>query len=328
MKNRLFVVIPCYKEEAVLPETARRLAPLLAEFMEKGKISRDSRIVFVNDGSTDRTWEIIKELHAADPLFRGINLSRNRGQQNALLAGLMTVREEADAVVTMDADLQDDPTAMEQMIDKYLEGCDIVYGVRSGRKTDSFFKRTTAEGYYRMMNFLGAQVVFNHADYRLMSRRALDALTEFKEVNLFLRGIVPMIGFRTDTVEYERPERAAGESKYPLGRMLALAWEGITSLSVKPIRLITVLGIGVFFISLLMLIYFLILFFAGKTVQGWSTIVISVWGIGGLQLLGIGVIGEYIGKVYMETKHRPRFLIESYLKDGQDKDDNAGETGE
>ena len=315
MNNTLYVVIPCYKEEAVLQETARRLAEKMRGLMETGKISHQSRVVFVNDGSTDRTWQIIEALHEQDCLFSGLNMSCNRGHQNALLAGLMTVREMADMVISMDADLQDDINAMDEMVDKYLEGCDIVYGVRSQRKTDTFFKRVSAEGFYRLMSFLGADVVFNHADYRLMSRRALEGLAEFKEVNLFLRGIVPMIGYRTDTVYYERSERFAGESKYPLKKMVAFAFEGITSLSIKPIRMITMLGLGVFVVSIAMLLYFLILYFAGRTVQGWSTIVISVWAIGGLQLLAIGVIGEYIGKVYLETKGRPRFLVEKFLHD-------------
>lgn len=318
MNNVLYVVIPCYHEEAVLEETASRLSRKMKDLMAQGKISEFSRVIFVNDGSKDRTWQIIISLHEQDPLFGGINLSRNRGHQNALLAGLMTVRRQADMVISMDADLQDDINAMDEMVDKYLEGCDIVYGVRNQRKKDSFFKRFTAEGFYRLMSFLGADVVFNHADYRLMSKRALEGLAEFKEVNLFLRGIVPMIGYRTDTVYYERSERFAGESKYPLKKMLAFALEGITSLSVRPIRLITLLGLGVFMISLAMLLYVLIRHFAGFTVQGWSSIFISVWALGGLQLLAIGVIGEYIGKVYLETKGRPRFLVEDYINDAEE----------
>lgn len=320
MKNTLYLVIPCYKEEEVLPETAARLLVKMNALMESGKISPRSRVVLVNDGSKDRTWEIIQSLHAENPLFSGINLSRNRGHQNALLAGLMTVREHADMVISMDADLQDDINAIDEMVDKYLDGCDIVYGVRSKRKTDTFFKRVTAEGFYRLMKFLGADVVFNHADYRLMSRRALDGLAEFKEANLFLRGIVPMIGYRTDTVFYERHERFAGESKYPLKKMLAFAFEGITSLSIKPIRLITSLGLITFSISLLMLLYFLIRHLTGNTVPGWTSLAVSVWAIGGLQLLATGIIGEYIGKVYLEAKARPRFLIENFLhEDGKDE---------
>ena len=288
--------------------------------ISRGRIAPDSRVVFVNDGSKDRTWELISSLHAETPLFRGISLTRNRGHQNALLAGLMTVKGEADMVISMDADLQDDINAIDEMVEKYLDGCDIVYGVRSSRKTDSFFKRFTAEGFYRFMGFLGADTVFNHADYRLMSRRALEGLAEFKEVNLFLRGIIPMIGYRTDTVVYERAERYAGESKYPLRKMLSFAFEGITSLSVKPIRMIAWLGFLVFFISIVMLAYILCRFFAGQTVTGWASVAISVWAIGGLLLLSIGVVGEYIGKIYLETKRRPRFLIEEYLGAGDKTD--------
>lgn len=320
-KNTLYIVVPCYKEQEVLPETSRRLREKMRQLMDEGKISRRSRVMFVNDGSSDNTWAIISELHEKEPeMFSGVNLSRNRGHQNALLAGLLTAVNDADMIVSMDADLQDDINAIDEMVDKYLDGCDIVYGVRSKRKTDTFFKRVTAEGFYRLMKFLGADVVFNHADYRLMSRRALDGLAEFKEVNLFLRGIVPMIGYRTDTVFYERHERFAGESKYPLKKMLAFAFEGITSLSIKPIRLITSLGLITFSISLLMLLYFLIRHLTGNTVPGWTSLAVSVWAIGGLQLLATGIIGEYIGKVYLEAKARPRFLIENFLhEDGKDE---------
>ncbi len=320
MKNRLFVVIPCYNEEDVLPETAARLKSKMDWLVGRGRIAPDSRVVFVNDGSKDRTWELISSLHAETPLFRGISLTRNRGHQNALLAGLMTVKEEADMVISMDADLQDDINAIDEMVEKYLDGCDIVYGVRSSRKTDSFFKRFTAEGFYRFMRLLGADTVFNHADYRLMSRRALEGLAEFKEVNLFLRGLVPMIGYRTDTVVYDRAGRYAGESKYPLKKMLSFAFEGITSLSVKPIRMIAWLGFLVFFISIIMLIYIICRFFTGHTVTGWASVATSVWAIGGLLLLSIGVVGEYIGKIYLETKRRPRFLIEEYLGAGDETD--------
>ena len=318
MNNTLYIVVPCYNEEEVLPETAKRLRAKLEQLMGEGKISRDSRVMFVNDGSKDRTWELISRLHEDCPLFRGVDLTRNRGHQNALLAGLMTAMERADAVISMDADLQDDIGAVDEMMDKYLEGVDIVYGVRSSRKTDTFFKRTTAEGFYRVMNALGAETVFNHADYRLMSRRALEGLSRFKEVNLFLRGIVPMIGYRTDTVEYERGERFAGESKYPLKKMLAFAMEGITSLSVKPLKMITGLGFVIFMISLLMIVYNLIRWFTGNTVTGWASLACSLWAIGGLILLALGVIGEYIGKIYMESKERPRFLIREVLEDEDD----------
>ncbi len=313
MVDVLYIVLPCYCEEAVLPITAEKLRQKLADLCRRGAVAEGSRILFVDDGSTDRTWEIIRELHEADPVFSGIRLTRNRGHQNALLAGLMSARAHADVTVSMDADLQDDIDAIDDMLARYAEGCDIVYGVRSQRDTDTYFKRTTAEGFYRLMGVLGASVVFNHADYRLMSRRALDALSEFREVNLFLRGIIPMVGFRSASVPYRRGERAAGESKYPLRRMIAFALEGITSLSVRPIRLITGLGVAVFLVSLGMLLYFLVRYFTGNTVTGWASLAVSMWAIGGLQLLAIGVIGEYIGKVYLETKARPRYLIEEVL---------------
>lgn len=319
--NILYTVIPCYNEEDALPETARRLGEKYAALIASGAISGKSRIVFVNDGSKDRTWELICALHQENALFTGINLSRNRGHQNALLAGLMTVRSHADMVISMDADLQDDIGAMDEMIAKYADGCDVVYGVRSSRKKDSFFKRFTAEAFYRLMNRLGANTVFNHADYRLLSRRALDGLAEFKEVNLFLRGIVPMIGYRSDTVLYERGERLAGESKYPLKKMLAFAFEGITSLSTKPIRMITALGFLIFFVSIVMLIIFIVQFFMGLTVPGWASVIVSLWAIGGLLMLAVGVVGEYIGKIYLEAKARPRFLIAEFLEDEPEKEE-------
>ena len=318
--DRLYIVVPCYNEEEVLPETARRLRGKMSALMEAGKITPDSHVLFVNDGSRDRTWAIIRELHQADPLFSGLDLSRNRGHQNALLAGLMTVRDRCDMAISMDADLQDDIGAVDEMVDKYLDGCDIVYGVRSSRETDTFFKRFTAESFYRLMNLLGANVVFNHADYRLLSRRALEGLSEFKEVNLFLRGIVPMIGYRSDTVEYERGERFAGESKYPLKKMVSFAMEGITSLSTKPIRYITLLGFLIFLVSIAMLIYSVVRWAMGDTIIGWASMICSVWAIGGLILLSLGVIGEYIGKIYLETKGRPRFLIRELL-DGAEKEE-------
>ena len=321
MCDTLYIVVPCYNEEEVLPETARRLGDKLRGLMAAGKISPKSRALFVNDGSRDGTWGVISRLHAADPLFSGVDLSRNRGHQNALLAGLMTARDRCDMAVSMDADLQDDVDAVDAMVEKYSEGCDIVYGVRSSRKKDTFFKRVTAEGFYRVMNFLGAETVFNHADYRLMSRRALDGLAEFREVNLFLRGIVPMIGYTVGTVEYERGERFAGESKYPLKKMLSFAMEGITSLSTKPIRYITLLGFLIFLVSLLMLVYSIVRWAHGDTIVGWASLICSVWAIGGLILLSLGVIGEYIGKIYLETKARPRFLIREILEDGNGKAD-------
>ena len=313
MENKLYLVIPCYNEEEVLPETSKRLKEKVTSLITKGKIDEGSRIVFVNDGSKDRTWELISELHKQDPVFSGINLSRNRGHQNALLAGLMTVKDHADMVISMDADLQDDIDAVDEMVEKYLNGVDIVYGVRSSRAKDTFFKKATAEGFYKLMNSMGANTVFNHADYRLMSRRALEGLAQFGEVNLFLRGIVPMIGYTTDVVYYERGERFAGESKYPLGKMLSFAVEGITSLSTKPIRMITGLGFFIFLISIIILIYSLVRHFMGETIVGWTTLMVSVWGIGGLILLSLGVVGEYIGKIYLETKARPRFIVEEFL---------------
>lgn len=321
MNNTLYIVVPCYNEEEVLPETARQLRERLTALTARGSISAESRILFVNDGSRDGTWSIISSLHAADPAISGVDLSRNRGHQNALLAGLLTAKDRADMVISMDADLQDDLNAVDAMVDKFHEGCDIVYGVRSSRKTDSFFKRVTAEGFYRFMGFLGADTVFNHADYRLMSKRALEALAEFKEVNLFLRGIVPMIGYNTAMVSYQRGERFAGESKYPLKKMLSFAMEGITSLSTKPIRYITMLGFLVFLISVLMLIYSVVRWATGDTIIGWASVICSVWAIGGLILLSLGVIGEYIGKIYLETKDRPRFLIRQVLEELDEKAD-------
>ena len=318
MEDILYIVVPCYNEEEVLPETSRRLKEKLEALMAAGTISRESRVLFVNDGSKDKTWQLIEELHQSSPIFSGVDLSRNRGHQNALLAGLMTAKERCDMAISMDADLQDDIDAVDAMVEQYYAGCDIVYGVRSSRKKDTFFKRFTAEGFYRLMNSMGAETVFNHADYRLMSRRALEGLAEFKEVNLFLRGIVPMIGYRTGTVEYERGERFAGESKYPLKKMLSFAMEGITSLSTRPIRYITMLGFLIFLVSILMLIYSVVRWATGDTIIGWASVICSVWAIGGLILLSLGVIGEYIGKIYLETKGRPRFLIREVLEDTDD----------
>ena len=312
--DKLYLVVPCYNEEEVLPETARRLAAKFDNLISSGKISKESRILFVDDGSKDRTWEIIEGLNGESTLFQGLKLSRNKGHQNALLAGLMTAKEECDMTISIDADLQDDIDAIDEMIEKYYDGYEVVYGVRSERKTDSAFKRVTAQGFYKVMKFLGADIIYNHADYRLMSRRSLDALADFKEVNLFLRGIVPLVGFKSCTVEYKRTERFAGESKYPLKKMISFALNGITSFSIKPIRMITLLGVLIFSVSILMLIYFLVRHFTGNTVQGWTTLAASVWAIGGLQLLAIGVVGEYIGKIYMETKSRPKYIIEKHLK--------------
>lgn len=317
MKDILYIVVPCYNEEEVLPETSKRLKEKVESLVSQGKVSEKSRILFVNDGSKDRTWELISSLHQTDPIFSGVDLTRNRGHQNALLAGLMTAKDRCDMAISMDADLQDDVDAVDRMVEEYYAGSDIVYGVRSSRKKDTFFKRFTAEGFYRVMNWMGAETVFNHADYRLMSKRALEGLAEFKEVNLFLRGIVPMVGYRTGTVEYERGERFAGESKYPLKKMLAFAMEGITSLSTKPLKWITGLGFLIFLVSIAMLIYSIVRWAMGETILGWASVICSVWAIGGLILLSLGVIGEYIGKIYLETKARPRFLIREVL-DGEE----------
>lgn len=313
--NILYIVVPCYNEEEVLPETSKRLRSKVETLTATGKIDNRSRILFVNDGSKDQTWEIISALHQTNPLFCGICLSHNRGHQNALLAGLMYAKEKADMVISMDADLQDDVDAIDAMIDKYLNGIDIVYGVRSSRKTDTFFKRFSAEGFYRLMSFLGVETVFNHADYRLMSRRTLEALSQFKEVNLFLRGIVPMLGFSTDTVEYEREKRFAGESKYPLKKMINFAIDGITSFSVQPLRMISGMGLLVFLISILMIFYNIVRWTIGKTVTGWASLSCSIWFLGGLLLLSIGIAGEYIGKIYLECKARPRFVVSELLED-------------
>lgn len=310
----LYLAVPCYNEEEILEDTTNKLICKMQSLIDSGKISHDSRIMYIDDGSKDNTWKIIESLHNEHELVIGLKMSRNRGHQNTLYGGLMVAKKYADAVISIDADLQDDINAFDEMLEKYENGCDIVYGVRSKRKTDTFFKRFTAEGFYKILRLLGAEVVFNHADYRLMSKRALDEFENFGEVNLFLRGIVPMIGFKTDTVEYERLERLAGESKYPLKKMLALAWQGVTSLSIKPIRFITVLGALVFIVSILMLIYSLISHFTGQTTLGWTSLIVSIWALGGLQLLAIGIIGEYIGKIYLETKHRPRFIVEKFIK--------------
>lgn len=316
----VWLVVPCYNEEAVLPETSKQLSDIMYDLIKKGKINSDSKIAFVNDGSKDKTWEIISKLHEEDKIFVGVNLSRNRGHQNALLAGLTTAVKHADAAISLDADLQDDVGVIEKMIDNFNNGDDIVYGVRSARKTDTFFKRFTAESFYKLIMFMGVDVVYNHADYRLMSKRAIEGLESYKEVNLFLRGIVPQIGYKSSTVEYERHERFAGESKYPLKKMLGFAFEGITSFSIKPLRMAIVLGVFAFIVSIAMLIYCIVCKFIGTTVGGWASLGVSIWAIGGIQLLMMGVIGEYIGKIYLETKERPKFFIESVLLEDK-KDD-------
>ncbi|WP_301845005.1 glycosyltransferase family 2 protein [uncultured Ruminococcus sp.] len=317
--NCIYFVIPCYNEQEVLPITAEQLRIKYDQLLQSGLIAESSRILLVDDGSKDRTWQIISQLHQKDSRFQGVKLSRNRGHQNALLAGLMTARSFCDAAISLDADLQDDINAMDAMLQKFQDGCDIVYGVRSDRETDTIFKRCTAQGYYKFMSGMGGELVYNHADYRLMSRRALDGLAEFGEVNLFLRGIVPMIGYRSDIVTYARKERPAGKSKYPLKKMLAFAWEGLTSLSIRPIRMITILGTLIFLVSIGMLIYSVIRHAMGATITGWTSLAVSIWAIGGLQLLAIGIIGEYIGKVYLETKSRPKYIIETYLGDSESK---------
>jgi len=321
---KLMIVIPCYNEEQVLPETAKRLTKKMQALIEGGLCGADSRVLLVDDGSRDKTWEIIAALHEENPLFEGVKLSRNRGHQNALLAGLMTARKHCDVSISMDADLQDDMDAIDQFLDEYKKGCDVVYGVRNKRKTDTFFKRQTALFFYRLMKGLGVDIVYNHADYRLMSRRALDALAQFSEVNLFLRGLAPLIGFQTGVVYYDRTARFAGESKYPFQKMLAFAIDGITSFSVKPLRMITSLGIVILCVSLLMLVYTLISWILGRAVIGWTSTLASIWMIGGIQLFCLGVIGEYIGKIYNETKRRPRFIIDRYLN-GENADPVADE---
>lgn len=321
MKPRLFVVVPCYNEQAVLPETAKRLKEKLAALKERDLIAAHSRILFVDDGSSDDTRSLIRTLHEEDAVFQGLFLSRNRGHQNALLAGLMTVRMLADCAVSMDADLQDDVNALDEMLERFVNGADIVYGVRSSRKTDTAFKRGTAGLFYRIMRWFGVETVDNHADFRLLSGRALQALSEFGEKNLFLRGMVPMLGFPSEVVYYHRAARFAGESKYPLRKMLQFATEGITSLSVEPIRMITRLGFLIFLASIAILIYSLQRYFTGNTIPGWTTTVLSVWAIGGLIMISLGVIGEYIGKIYLETKNRPRYIVEEYLKDADDEAD-------
>ncbi len=312
-KPVLYLVIPCYNEEAALLQTIERLKQKIADLLQENKIAEGSRVLFANDGSKDKTWEIIQEQHRKDKLFTGISLSRNRGHQNALLAGLMTAKKYADVVISLDADLQDDIDAIDEMLAKYAEGAEIVYGVRSSRQKDSTFKRVTAEGFYKFMHLMGVEVVFNHADYRLASKRVLDELENYHEVNLFLRGIFPLIGFKSEVVYYERGERCAGESKYPLKKMLGLAWDGISSLSIRPLRFITALGLIMAGLSALVLIYSIVVKVLGNAVSGWTFTVCSIWLVGGIQTFSIGVIGEYIGKIYSETKRRPRYCIAESL---------------
>ena len=313
MNNRetpvLYIVIPCYNEEAVLPITAPMFLQKITDLAAAGKISPESRVLFVNDGSKDKTWQIITELANSDPHYIGISQSRNRGHQNAVLAGLMEAKDRCDITISIDCDGQDDINAMDAMVDAYRDGCEIVYGVRSKRDTDTFFKRCTAEGFYKLLNAMGAEVVYNHADYRLMSARALQEFAKFKEVNLYLRGMVPLVGFKSTVVTYERHERIAGESHYPLSKMLGLAFDGITSLSVKPIRFITGFGVLVAGVSFLGVVWAIIEALLGATVSGWASTTCIICFVSGVQLICLGVIGEYIGKIYMETKRRPRYII-------------------
>lgn len=314
---RLFIVIPCYNEEAVLPITAPLFRDKLLSLSQQGKISPDSRVLFVNDGSKDNTWNLICQLAKDDEHYMGICLSRNRGHQNALLAGLMEAKDKCDITISIDCDGQDDINAMDAMVDEYLTGAEIVYGVRSKRDTDTFFKRFTAESFYKVMKWMGADTVFNHADYRLVSSRALKEFANFREVNIFLRGMFPLVGFKSTCVYYERHERIAGESHYPLKKMLALAFDGITSLSIKPIRIITGLGVFISLAAFALIIYALVSYFTGNVVSGWASSLIVTCFLGGIQLICLGVIGEYVGKIYMETKARPRFIISQRTEDKQ-----------
>lgn len=306
----LYIVIPCYNEEVVLPITSDLFLNKLQELQQAGKIDQESRVLFVDDGSKDKTWSVIRNLMQKDTHFEGLKLSRNRGHQNALLAGLMTAKDYADITISIDCDGQDDVNAMDKMIDEYQDGAEIVYGVRAARETDTSFKRSTAKGYYKLLNLLGAEVVYNHADYRLMSRRALEGLAQFKEVNLFLRGLIPLVGFKSSSVYYDRKERIAGKSHYPLSKMLALAFNGITSLSVRPLKMITGLGFLMSLISVIAVVVTVIIKLVGYTVQGWTSLLCVVFLLGGIQIFCLGVIGEYIGKLYAESKGRPRYILE------------------
>lgn len=316
---KAYVVIPCYNEEEVLSETSSRMKKLFDDMKKNGLVTDDSKVIMVDDGSRDKTWSIISELCDKDKLFGGIKLAKNAGHQNALLAGLMTVKDECDCAISIDADLQDDINVIPDMVKNYLDGYDVVYGVRNKRDTDTFFKRTTAVGFYKLMHLMGVNIVFNHADYRLMSRRALDALSQFPERNMFLRGMVPLVGFRSTSVYYDRSERFAGESKYPLKKMLSFAFDGITSFSISPIRMISAFGAIVCVISVIMAIYALVEKLLGNTGDGWASLMMSIWFIGGVQLLSVGLIGEYIGKLYKEVKRRPRYIIEAYVNESNDE---------
>ena len=324
MTPRLIIVIPCYNEQEVLPITAPQFLAKINQLAAEGLISGDSRVMFVNDGSKDDTWNIIQQLAAQDEHYIGIAQSRNRGHQNAVLAGLMEAKDMCDITISIDCDGQDDINAMDEMVRAYLDGCEIVYGVRSKRDTDTFFKRFTAESFYKLLNSMGAEVVFNHADYRLISSRALQELAKFKEVNIFLRGMVPLVGFKSTSVYYERSERAAGKSHYPLSKMLALAFDGITSLSIKPIKMIIGMGVIVAFISFIGIIWAVVEAILGKTVMGWASTTCIICFLSGVQLISVGVIGEYIGKIYMEVKHRPRYIISDRTWEQHDSEDGRG----
>ena len=317
--NILYIVIPCYNEEDVLEETTKRLKVKMNKLVENKIISNKSKVLFVNDGSKDKTWKLIESIEKKEKYFTGISLSRNRGHQNALLAGLLTAKEKADVIISMDADLQDDIEAIDKMLEKYNDGADIVYGVRNSRKKDTLFKKTTAQGFYKIMKLFGVDIVYNHADYRLTTKKVLDELEKYNEVNLFLRGIFPLIGFKSEIVYYERGERFAGESKYPLKKMIHFAWDGITSFTIKPLHFIFSIGIIIFIVSILIMIYSFVRKVTGNTVSGWTFLSISIWFIASLQMISIGIIGEYIGKIYMEVKHRPRYSIEKNLEEREEK---------
>ena len=323
--STVYFVIPCYNEEEVLPETVKRLSDKLSQLIADGIANEKSRMLFVDDGSKDKTWELIEQFSSENKYVGGVKLSRNRGHQNALLAGLMTARGKCDCVISLDADLQDDIGVIDEFVLKYQDGCEVVYGVRSSRDKDTAFKRGTAQGYYKFMAALGVDIVYNHADYRLLGSRALDALSEYKEVNLFLRGILPLIGFRSDYVYYERSERFAGESKYPLKKMIKFAVDGITSFSVKPLKIISNIGIIICLLSVIFFIYAIVSFISGSSVAGWASIMCSVWFLGGIQMLGIGIVGTYVGKIYSESKHRPRFIIDKTIISGESETETRSE---
>lgn len=317
--KRLMIIVPCFNEEAVFPSSAEQLIAVVDNLVKKEKISADSGILFVNDGSRDRTWELIQAAYKDSKYVYGLNLAGNVGHQNALLAGLNTLKDICDMSISIDADLQDDIGVIEEMVDKYYAGADIVYGVRNDRKSDSFFKRFTAQSFYKFMAAMGVQSVYNHADFRLMSARAMQTLSGYKERNLFLRGIVPLLGYKTDCVYYARKERTAGESKYPLKKMLSFAWNGITSFSIRPITVVAVFGAIIIACTAVAFIYTLISYFLGRTVPGWSSLMISIWFLGGVQLFSIGIVGQYVGKTYIESKERPRYNIEDFLDHGKEE---------